>query len=332
MEPVNTPLNTSLNAPLITAIKPRQTVADLFRLTEARLQLVWLAGAVGAERELGADTVYRPTLALLGHADMLEPGRLQVLGSTEMRLIASLGPEAQQQAIQALFSLDSAAIFIANAAEVPSLFLQYAEQTNTALIVAGVTTAAAVRGLNHQLSRSLAPYAVVHGVLMEVSGLGVLITGDPAIGKSELALELVSRGHRLVADDAVELHATSPETLEGRSPTLLRDFMEVRGLGLLNIRLMFGEAAVKHSLPLKLIVQLMPADAWDASNRFDMQADLCHILEIAVPKVRLPVAVGRNLAVLVEVAVRNYVLQQRGYNSGEDFARRQREQMVLEDD
>ena len=312
-------------------IKPRKTVAELFRLVEAKLQLVWLAGAQSADREVLLDTVYRPTLALVGHADMLERGRLQVLGLTEINLLAAYEPDARQQAIEALFLLDSVAIFVANGVRVPDLFLECAERYSTPLISSGVSTTALLRGLNHQLSQSLAPYAVLHGVFMEVAGMGVLITGDPAIGKSELALELVSRGHRLVADDAVEFHALSPETLEGCSPELLRDFMEVRGLGLLNIRLLFGEAAVKHRVQLRLIVQLTAADSWDASNRFDMQAELCRILEVTVPKVRLPVAVGRNLAVLVEVAVRNYILQQRGYNSGEDFTLRQREQIAIGD-
>ncbi len=312
-------------------IKPRKTVADLFRLVETKLQLVWLAGAQSADREILFDTAYRPTLALVGHADMLERGRLQVLGLTEINLLAGYEPDARKQAIEALFLLDSVAIFIANGVSVPDFFLECAERHTTPLILSGVSTTALLRGLNHQLSQSLAPYAVLHGVFMEVAGMGVLITGDPAIGKSELALELVSRGHRLVADDAVEFHALSPEALEGCSPELLRDFMEVRGLGLLNIRLLFGEAAVKHRVQLRLIVQLTSAESWDASNRFDMQAELCRILEVTVPKVRLPVAVGRNLAVLVEVAVRNYILQQRGYNSGEDFTSRQREQIAFGD-
>lgn len=316
---------------LATPIKSRKTVAELFRLVETELQLVWLAGAQSADREILHDTVYRPTLALVGHRNMLESGRLQVLGLTEVNLLASLDSEARQHAIDALFSLDSTAIFIANGVDVPDLLLEYAERHSTPLISAGVSTTTLLRGLNHHLSQLLAPYVVLHGVFMEVSGTGVLITGDPAIGKSELALELVSRGHRLVADDAVELHALSPETLEGRSPELLRDFMEVRGLGLLNIRLLFGEAAVKHRVQLRLIVQLTSADSWDASNRLDMQAELCRILDVTVPKVRLPVAVGRNLAVLVEVAVRNHILQQRGYNSGEDFAQRQREQIAFGD-
>ncbi len=314
--------------PLITPIRPRKTVADLFRQAEAKLQLVWLAGIQSADREILLNTVYRPTLALVGHAGLLEQGRLQVLGSTEVNLLASLDLGAQRKAIEALFSLDSVAIFVANGVSVPDLVLEYAERYATPLISSGVSTTDLLRGINHQLSQLLAPYVVLHGVFMEVAGMGVLITGDPAIGKSELALELVSRGHRLVADDAVEFYALSPETLEGCSPDLLRDFMEVRGLGLLNIRLLFGEAAVKQRVQLRLIVQLTSADSWDASNRFDMQAELCRILEVTVPKVRLPVAIGRNLAVLVEVAVRNHILQQRGYNSGEDFAKRQQEQIA----
>jgi HPr kinase/phosphorylase len=181
-----------------------------------------------------------------------------------------------------------------------------------------------MRVLSHMMAQALAPSTILHGVFLEVSGLGVLITGDPSVGKSELALELITRGHRLVADDALEVFAVSPDTLEGRCPTLLLDFMEVRGLGVLNVRRLFGETAVKQKKNLKLIVHLSPADKWQEVDRLDMRASNRNILGVEIPEVRIPVAVGRNLAVLVEVAVRNHILKLRGFNSSQEFAERQR--------
>jgi HPr kinase/phosphorylase len=185
--------------------------------------------------------------------------------------------------------------------------------------------------LSHLIAQALAPSTMLHGVFLEVSGLGVLITGDPSAGKSELALELISRGHRLVADDAVEVFAVSPDILEGRCPGVLQDFMEVRGLGVINIRRLFGEVAVKLKKNLKLIIHLTPADQWHEVDRLDMRAETRVILGIAVPEVRIPVAVGRNLAVLVEVAVRNYILRVRGNNSADEFAQRQRQAIAATD-
>jgi HPr kinase/phosphorylase len=202
--------------------------------------------------------------------------------------------------------------------------IEAADRTATPLFASPEPGPQLMRVISHMMTQALAPSTLLHGVFLEVSGLGVLITGDPSAGKSELALELITRGHRLVADDALEVFAVSPDTLEGRCPTLLLDFMEVRGLGVLNVRRLFGETAVKQKKNLKLIVHLAPADKWQEVDRLDMRASTRHILGVEIPEVRIPVAVGRNLAVLVEVAVRNHILKLRGFNSSEEFAERQR--------
>jgi HPr kinase/phosphorylase len=184
--------------------------------------------------------------------------------------------------------------------------------------------------LNHHLTQVLADSTSLHGVLLDVLGLGVLITGDSAIGKSELALELITRGCRLVADDVVELYKVAPDRLEGRCPELLRDFLEVRGLGVLNIRALFGEIAVAPKKNLRLIVhleklsQIVPGEI----DRLEITASAHEILGLEIPKVRIPVAAGRNLAVLVEVAARNHILQARGINSAEQFVARHAEHLA----
>jgi HPr kinase/phosphorylase len=300
------------------------SVAELFRQAGERLQLCWIAGHAGGERRLNSDTVQKPTLALVGHLNFVHPNRVQVLGCAEMDYLGKLSEEGLGQAIDNLFSTEIAAVVVANGEKAPETLIAAAERTATPLFTSPQQSPLLMRVLSHMMTQALAPSTILHGVFLEVSGLGVLVTGDPSAGKSELALELITRGHRLVADDALEVFAVSPDTLEGRCPTLLQDFMEVRGLGVLNIRRLFGETAVKSKKNLKLIIHLTPADGWQSLDRLDMRASNRSILGIEVPEVRIPVAVGRNLAVLVEVAVRNHILRLRGFNSAEEFAERQR--------
>jgi HPr kinase/phosphorylase len=182
--------------------------------------------------------------------------------------------------------------------------------------------------LRYYLARALAESTTMHGVFLDVLGMGVLITGDSGVGKSELGLELISRGSGLVADDVVELYRTAPETLEGRCPPLLKDFLEVRGLGVLDIRTIFGETSVRLRMNLKLIVHLdKPAGDGVRLERLPLAASTQRVLGVDVRKVTVPVAAGRNLAVLVEAAVRNYVLQLRGIDSTHDFIERHRRHM-----
>lgn len=300
------------------------TVAELFRQAGDRLQLCWVAGHAGGHRRLTSDTIQKPTLALIGHLNFVHPNRVQVLGCAEMDYLRNLSDDGLRHAVDNLFSTEIAAVVVANGEQVPEALLSAAERTATPLFTSPEQSPMLMRVLSHMMTQALAPSTILHGVFLEVSGLGVLITGDPAVGKSELALELITRGHRLVADDALEVFAVSPDTLEGRCPSLLQDFMEVRGLGVLNIRRLFGETAVKHKKNLKLIIHLTPADDWQSLDRLDMRASDREILGSVVPEVRIPVAVGRNLAVLVEVAVRNHILKLRGFNSAEEFADRQR--------
>ena len=301
------------------------TVAELFHQAGERLQLAWVAGRSGGDTVLNSDTVQRPTLALVGHLNYVHPNRVQVMGCAEMDYLRGLTPAGLQYAITHLFSTELAAIIVSNGENVPAMLRDSAEKTETPLFTSNLASPVLMSHLGHYLTQRLAEGTSIHGVFLEVLGTGVLIKGDAGVGKSELALELITRGHRLVADDVVDLKHVAPEILEGTCPPLIRDFLEVRGLGILNIRYLFGETAVKLQKNLKLIVELVhPQEIGEVGlNRLDMVASAETILGVAIPKVRIPVAAGRNLAVLVEVAVRNNILKSRGINPVEQFIKRQ---------
>ena len=304
------------------------TVAALFSAVSERLRLTWIAGHAGGEKLLTSDTVQKPSLALIGHQNFIHPNRVQVLGCAEMDYLRKLPGNKLDEAVDYLFSNEIAAVVIANGEFVPEAMIEHAERTATPLFSSPEAGPQLMRLLSHLMAQALAPSTVLHGVFLEVSGIGVLITGAPSAGKSELALELITRGHRLIADDALEVFAVSPDTLEGRCPSLLLDFMEVRGLGVLNVRRLFGDTAVKQKKNLKLIIHLTLADEatqnWQEVDRLNMAASTRSILGVDVPEVRIPVAVGRNLAVLVEVAVRNHILKLRGFDSVQEFTERHR--------
>lgn len=304
-------------------------VSRMYEAMRQTLDLHWLSGKQGGDRQLAGDTVQKPSLALVGHLNFVHPNRVQVLGCAEMDYLRGLDTEALAQAIHSLFSTELAAIIVSNGEPVPADLLATSKATQTPLFTSPQPSPQLMPVLSHYLTQVLAESTSVHGVMLEVIGIGVMITGDAAVGKSELALELITRGHRLIADDMVDMYKVAPETLETHCPPLLQDFLEVRGLGILNIRTLFGDTAVKLQKNLKLIVHLKAPeeDGNESVSRLDMHASSEVILGVTVPKVRIPVAAGRNLAVLVEVAARNHILRMRGINSAEQFLTRQQQFM-----
>ena len=312
---------------MINTIAVSKMFADLSRT----LDLTWVAGEVGGDKQLMGDTVQKPSLALVGHLNFVHPNRVQVLGCAEMDYLRQLGESGLAHAIENLFATELAVIIVANGEVVPAPLLAAAERTHTPLFTSPQSSPELMTVLSHYLMQALADSVNVHGVMLEVNGIGVMLTGNSAVGKSELALELITRGHRLIADDVVDLYKVSPDTLESQCPPMLQDFLEVRGLGVLNVRTLFGEPAVKLKKNLKLIVRLQAQvdGGQDNISRLDMQESSEMILGVEIPKVYIPVAAGRNLAVLVEVATRNYILRARGINSAEDFIARQ--QAILQE-
>jgi HPr kinase/phosphorylase len=304
-------------------------VAELYKQTRLKLKLNWVAGLNGGSNTLTSETVTKPSLALIGHLNFVHPNRVQVLGCAEMDYLRSLQIAEQSNAIANLFSTDLAAVIVANGEKVPDTLINAANNRNTPLFTSPLRSPELMDILNHFLAQAVAESISAHGVFMEVQGFGALIKGEAAIGKSELALELISRGHRLIADDIVDFFRISPERIEGRCPALLQDFLEVRGLGILNIRALFGDNSVKPTKPLDLIIQLVMADKQtpEQLNRLSIKKLHEEVLGVKIPKVQIPIAAGRNIAVLVEVAIRNHMLLLRGVNATKQFTQRQQREM-----
>lgn len=307
-------------------------VADLFTQIRRKLKLQWVAGLEGGNKILTSGTVTKPSLALVGHLNFVHPNRVQVLGCAEMDYLRNLSIIAMQQSVSNLFATDLAAVVVANGEKAPEELLKAADRAQTPLFTSPLPSPQLMELLGHYLAIATAESTSLHGVFMEVQGFGVLIKGNAAIGKSELALELISRGHRLIADDIVDFYRISPERVEGRCPELLQDFLEVRGLGILNIRALFGDNAVKPTKPLDLMIQLELADTLNpmALDRLNAKTQSERVLEVDISKVVIPIAAGRNIAVLVEVAVRNHMLLLRGINATQQFTKRQKQIMLRE--
>lgn len=306
------------------------SITQLYTDHLEKLKLTWIA-AVGVERQvvLKDQGIYGPDV--VGHLNLIYSHRVQVIGKAEQRWAERVGEERWQRQIDDLMAATPPALIVADGLKIPSGAKEMCEATQTPLFVTPKECSVVIDLLHIYLARRFADTVSAHGVFMDVYGMGILITGDSGVGKSELALELVTRGHGLVADDVVELARTAPTTIEGRCPSMLRDYLEVRGLGLLNIRTIFGETAARRKMKLKLVVHLQEFAAGDDSPRLPLDSQTQEILGIPVRKVVFHVAPGRNLAVLLEAAVRNCILQMRGIDSMSEFINRQ-QQAVLDDD
>ncbi len=303
---------------------PHLIVAQLFELNRDRLRLEWICGSM--EEAISVKQLDVSPAELVGHLNLIHPGRIQVLGAPEIRWAHGRQSEKINHHMVEIIAARPPAVIVADGCTLPETLHELCDRGDTPLFTTPMSAATVIDSLRLYLSRQLAETASLHGVFMDVLGMGVLITGESGVGKSELALELISRGHGLVADDVVEVSRLSPDTLEGRCPELLRDFLEVRGLGLLNIRTIFGETACRRKMKLKLIVHLQkPQAGVPEAARLPLDAQTENILGVPVRKVAIPVAAGRNLAVLLEAAVRSTILQFRGIDNMQEFLDRQQQ-------
>ncbi len=312
---------------------PRISVARLFEDNREKLRLDWVAGRDGGVKELDSDNLKDSHEGLIGHLNFIHPNWIQVLGKPEIGYLNALDPLARQHTLHKLAASDLFCMIAAGGEDAPPPLRALADSLHTALLSTPLPSIELMWMLRPYLARALAESITMHGVFLDVLGMGVMLTGDSGVGKSELALELVSRGSGLIADDVIEFYRIAPETLEGRSPPLLRDFLEVRGLGVLNIRTIFGEAALRPRKNLKLIVHLEKPAVSEARyvERLPLKPGTEELMGVSLSKVTIPVAAGRNLAVLVEAAVRNHVLQLRGIDSTREFVQRQAEEMGRQD-
>jgi HPr kinase/phosphorylase len=303
---------------------PRLSVQRLFDERRERLGLAWAAGAAGADREFTGEMLHKPGVGLIGHLNLIHPLLAQVLGPREVDYIEGLEAPLKGPTADRIFSADTVCAILADGVKPPEVLARAAERAKVPLLTSPEPSQHVINVLRPYMQQELGEVTTLHGVMLDVLEIGVLVTGESSIGKSELALELISRGHGLVADDVVELQQIGPETIQGRCPPMLRDFLEVRGLGVLNIRSIFGETAVRPRKALRLIVHLdTPTVVQETRNRLATRSGTQDILGVEIPTVTLAVLPGRNLAVLVEAAVRNHILITRGIDSTREFIARQ---------
>lgn len=303
---------------------PSVTVGGLLaaRPEAVGLKLDLLAGSRGLDRPITSPYIQKTGLALAGFHEYLQPGRVLIYGESEIRYLEGLSPAARQAALTQSFAKDVPCILVTGGETAPPDAVAEAERAAVPLLVTPVPTVTAIGKLTALLEDRLAVREIIHGVLLDILGLGVLIVGESGIGKSECALDLVVRGHRLVADDTVEIRRRAESIVIGTCPELTRHHMEVRGLGLMNIRDLFGVASTRTSKRIELVVQL---DRWDPTKAYDrlgVEDATYDLLGLRVPMVRMPVAPGRNLAILAEVAARNQILRARGVNAARDLVAR----------
>ena len=258
--------------------------------------------------------------------EIIHPHQIQILGGTELKYFEGFRSISKQDAIRQLFMPDPACIVVSNNNAVPTFLKKKCNEHSVPLFSSPLTSNKLTDSLHYYLSHLFADVLTLHGVYLEVHAIGVLLTGPSGVGKSELALELITRGHRLVADDAPQFSRVAPDIINGTCPAALQDFLEVRGLGLINVRALFGDSAIKTNKYLRLIIRLEPLSKASIKqiDRLEGSYTTQTILDLEIPEITLPVAPGRNLAVLLECAARNHMLRMSGYNASEEFSERQR--------
>ena len=284
------------------------------------LPLELLAGGDGLDRRVTSPHIQKTGLALAGFHEYLRPGRVLIFGESEIRYLESLDRAARITSLRLALALDFPCVLITGGFSPPSEVVLEAERARLPLLKTSVATPTAIAKLTSMLEDWLAARAVMHAVLMDILGLGVLLIGESGIGKSECALDLIVRGHRLVADDTVEVRRRAESILIGTCPELTRHLMELRGLGVINVKDLFGIASTRSSKRIELVVQLERWEPGREYERLGLDEHLYEILGLRVPHIRMPVAPGRSVAILVEVAARNQLLRARGHHAARELA------------
>ncbi|QJD86223.1 HPr(Ser) kinase/phosphatase [Cohnella herbarum] len=290
-----------------------------------------VAGEDGLRRTIVTDDLNRPGLEMAGYFNYYPADRAQMLGRTELAFLETLTTEERRDRMERLCHEETPCIIITRGLDIPTELIEIANERNFPVLRSSVATTILLSRITNFLEKKLAPSATIHGVLVDVYGVGMLITGGSGIGKSETALELVKRGHRLIADDAVEIRQTADNNLFGTAPDLIRHLLEIRGLGILNVMTLFGAGAVRNQTSISLVVKL---ENWQQDKQYDrlgLDEETTKIIETEVPLLTVPVRPGRNLAVILEVAAMNFRLKRMGYNAALQFTNKLTE-AISEDD
>jgi len=319
------------------------SIEELTELYAEKLSLIWLAGRNGNNHTIipekqylhkqqaapddvdnsraEADLVYPSGRTLVGYFNLIHPHQVQVLGEAELKFLNTLKGLTQGDTMRQLTGQNPACIILTDGCIAPSLLISLCDELSVPLLGTPLSSLKLAELLQYYLINLFAETTTLYGVFMEILALGVLITGPSGVGKSELALDLISRGHRLVADDAPEFSRIAPDIIRGTCPELLRGFLEVRGVGIINVRRLYGESSIKNDKYLRLIIHLEPMDKEKLLqlDRLEGSFELVKILDIDIPRITLPVTPGRNLSILIECAIRNHILRMSGYSASSDF-------------
>lgn len=293
-------------------------IGDLLELFKLDL----IAGKDGIHREIVKSDISRPAFEMTGYFDFYPAERLQLFGKTEMAYFLSLSVEEQQKRLKYLCTDITPGIVISRGMEIPEIMIETANRTSVPIMRSPFKTTRVISRLTNFLEAKFAPTTAIHGVLVDINGVGVLIRGQSGIGKSETALELVKRGHRLVADDSVEIRQEDFDSLIGSSPPLIEHLLEIRGLGIIDVMSLFGAGAVINYKKISLIINLETWDQRTAYDRIGADVETMKIMDVDIPVATIPIRPGRNLAVIIEVAAMNYRLKRMGINPAEEFTNR----------
>ncbi len=294
-------------------------VADFLRDNEYNLNLELVAGKKGLIKKITIPRIQKPGLALTGDTSNLHSGRVQVLGKSEINYLNTLPKKQLKEIIHKIFLVDLACLVVARGNAIPRELIEGAESSDIALFSTNLLTSTFINRVTRFLEDKLTASTTLHGVLMDVFGVGIFIIGKSGIGKSECALDLILRGHRLVADDVVEIKKKPPSTLSGSGAGIIKHHMEIRGLGILNIKDLFGVAATRDQKIVEIVVELVEWDASEEYDRLGIDDQRFTVLDVKIPHVVIPVRPGRNITTLIEVAARNHLLKIKGHFSAQEF-------------
>lgn len=313
---------------------PSIKISEFLNQYQHKLKLAFTSRRVGLEREIMLSRQVGDSFDAADYFNVIRTPSIVLVGHQESRYIQKLNPQEQNNLFRTLFRGPVCILICSQGNSLPEAMVQLCEARDIAVLQSALSDSELLDNTRYLLSRALAESTTEHGVYLDVYSLGVFITGKAAVGKSELALALISGGHRLISDDVTLFSRITPDVVEGSSPQMLTDFMEVRGLGVVNVRAMFGANALKRNMPLSLIINMVALDKQNRGefDRLGNQQNTRAILGLQFPEITLPVAPGRNLAVLVEAAARNHLLQINGYNAAEDLIARQNQAIARDNE